>query len=58
MNEVRINLIGTAFPWWNSNIQFGEIRVVSGRSIFRTYSRLERYARFIEELRHATMLEF
>lgn len=59
----RINLIGEQVPWWWDVFALREIRSMR---VFRTHDgwiretaiNLQAYSEHINELRHATMLEF
>lgn len=62
----RINLTGQQMPWWCDRITFGEVRLLrpgirahlEDRVIQETAKNIERYGRFMNELRHSTSLEF
>lgn len=64
MTEItRINLVGQQRPWWNTGIALKELGFLR---VFRTHDgwiretaiNVQAYSAYINELRHATMLEF
>lgn len=63
MEITRINLLGQKMPWWSLGIVFSEFRLLTVFIPRHGWTRpggisVQAYSAYINELRHATMLEF